>query len=392
MFISYAQNLEDALLWRALGSIPQGFFIDVGAGDPVAESVTKAFSLAGWTGINIEPSPVAFAMLAGDRPHDVNLQVAAGAEAGFTTYHAVDGGNGLSTSVAEYAARYTEMSWPVAAITVPVRTLADICDEHAPTTIHFLKIDVEGAERQVLEGADFRRHRPWVVMVESIEPMVLLTPTGEQRAVDTAPTTTHHEWEPLLLAADYRFVLFDGLNRVYVAAEHHDRLAPALQAPVGVLDDVVRADLLAERTSAANDRAMLEQSLAAANERADDATARCDDALRQLEAVARERDTLAAEVGVLRTEVDRCTQEIYEGSRALSSFAAQRQAAQQRVAELEMQLAHQGAELHVALGQAEHGRAVERELNAVLASKAWRLTRPLRAMRGVVSRARRRTP
>ena len=56
-FISYAQNNEDVLLWRALGHVRDGFYIDVGANDPVEHSVTKAFYDAGWRGISIEPLP-----------------------------------------------------------------------------------------------------------------------------------------------------------------------------------------------------------------------------------------------------------------------------------------------------------------------------------------------
>lgn len=379
MFISYAQNLEDALLWRAFGLVQNGFFIDVGAGDPVAESVTKAFSLAGWSGINIEPSPTAFALLCSDRPDDVNLQVAAGAERGTFTYHAVDGGNGLSTGNAAYAELYASMSWPVTTVQVPQRTLADICDEYAPTTIHFLKIDVEGSERDVLQGADFAQHRPWVVMVEAVQPMALVTADGRRRDVELTPTTTHLEWEHLLLAANYQFVLFDGLNRLYVADEHMEQLGPTFSAPVNILDDVVRVDVVRQREQFTDELTTLERAVAEARGHAERATT-------ALHHVERDRDAHAAAVTTLRTEVDRCFQELYEGSRALGAFAAQLQATQQRSAELEAQLTQQGLELHAALGQAEHGRAVERELHAVLASKAWRLTKPLRALRGLMVR------
>ena len=40
-FISYSQNLEDVMLWRALKHIENGFYIDVGAGSPTVDSVTK---------------------------------------------------------------------------------------------------------------------------------------------------------------------------------------------------------------------------------------------------------------------------------------------------------------------------------------------------------------
>ena len=42
-FISYAQNFEDVLLWRALGTVERGFFIDVGAQHPDQDTVTPAF-------------------------------------------------------------------------------------------------------------------------------------------------------------------------------------------------------------------------------------------------------------------------------------------------------------------------------------------------------------
>ena len=384
MFVSYSQNHEDALLWRALGTVDAGFFIDVGAGDPVAESVTKAFSLAGWTGINIDPSPVAFAMLQQDRPRDVNLCLAAGSTVGTFEYHAVDGGNGLSTGVDDYASRYLQMDWPVDTFTVPMRTLADICDEYAPATIHFLKIDVEGSEREVLLGADFDRHRPWVVMVEAVQPAVLVSPEGEPRAEPSTAITTHHEWEELLVAAGYRFVVFDGLNRVYVAEEQHDRLGPLLAAPVSVLDRVQRADLLEERRRSAEERDALRGCL-------DDAARRGDEALEALHRTQHELEHQVDTVARLQSELDHCHQELYVGSRALASSAAQVQAAEQRAGQLAQQLAQQGDELHMALGQAEHGRAVERELQAVYASKAWRITKPLRAVRSVVARAFRRS-
>jgi peptide methionine sulfoxide reductase MsrB len=54
--ISYAQNFEDIILWRALKNIKNGFYVDVGAGDPVNHSVTKWFYDQGWSGVNIKPN------------------------------------------------------------------------------------------------------------------------------------------------------------------------------------------------------------------------------------------------------------------------------------------------------------------------------------------------
>ena len=84
--ISYAQNFEDVMLWRALGHIERGFYIDVGACSPDEHSVTKLFSERGWHGINVEPNPVHYEALKSRRPRDVNLPIALGSHEGRTRY------------------------------------------------------------------------------------------------------------------------------------------------------------------------------------------------------------------------------------------------------------------------------------------------------------------
>ena len=82
-FVSYAQNQEDVVLARALRPDDRGgFWVDVGAGDPVVDSVTAAFAERGWRGVNVEPLPFEHERLCAERPADTNLRVALGATAG----------------------------------------------------------------------------------------------------------------------------------------------------------------------------------------------------------------------------------------------------------------------------------------------------------------------
>ena len=74
---------------------------------------------------------------------------------------------------------------------------------------------MEGAEADVLRGADFSRARPKIIMVEAIKPFSL------------APAWD--EWEPMLGKAGYTYVWDDELNRYYVAEEARD-LAEKLSA------------------------------------------------------------------------------------------------------------------------------------------------------------------
>ena len=66
------------------------------------------------------------------------------------------------------------------------RRLRALCEQHAPAPIDFLKIDVEGAERDVLLGGDWQRFRPKVIVLEALAP-VTMAPAWEA-------------WEPLLTA------------------------------------------------------------------------------------------------------------------------------------------------------------------------------------------------
>jgi FkbM family methyltransferase len=223
-FVSYAQNGEDVLLFRVLSEVGRGFYIDVGAQGPTGDSVTRAFYERGWRGINIEPTETDFAALAEARPGDVNLNVAVADQAGERTFFEIPG-TGLATLDAGLAERHRGAGFAVNARTVPVRTLSDICDELRVTEVHFLKIDVEGAEKAVLQGFDLARYRPWVVLVEATEPN------------STVPT--HQDWEPLLTGRGYLFACFDGLNRYYVAGERRALLS-AFAAPPNVFDRYVR--------------------------------------------------------------------------------------------------------------------------------------------------------
>jgi len=77
-FTTYSQCLEDFILYCIFYDIDNGFYIDVGANDPDYISVTKAFYLKGWHGINIEPLPDMFQKLLNYRNKDINLNIGAG--------------------------------------------------------------------------------------------------------------------------------------------------------------------------------------------------------------------------------------------------------------------------------------------------------------------------
>jgi FkbM family methyltransferase len=223
LFISYAQNCEDVMLWRALKHVESGFYIDVGACDPTNDSVTRAFYDRGWSGINIEPVAGQYETIRVQRPRDVNLCCAVGDSAGTVDLFESDT-RGLATAEQSVIEEQLQKGHKGVYRRVSLRTLADVCREHVSGEVHFLKIDVEGMEEQVVGGADFHKYRPWIVVAEATRP--------------NSTEEVYKQWEGMLLAAGYQYVYTDGINRFYVANERAD-LLPAFKYPPNVFDGFV---------------------------------------------------------------------------------------------------------------------------------------------------------
>ncbi len=228
--ISHAQNREDVVLLRVFSGRRTGFYIDVGANDPTISSVTRCFYDLGWRGINIEPVPKVYERLRTQRRRDINLNVGISNCRKTLCFYECSSESTLSTFSSALAKCWKEDHGHVfSERQVPVITLAQVCEQHVHEQIDFLSIDAENHEREVIEGNDWARWRPRIVVIEDSPN----AETGRQ---------THEAWEPLLLKADYFFAFLDGINRFYVRKEDA-HLRPLLR-PVDSNDDYVSYDKL----------------------------------------------------------------------------------------------------------------------------------------------------
>ena len=339
-FVSYAQNYEDVMLFRALRGIEHGFYIDVGAQDPVDDSVTKAFYEKGWRGINIEPVTHWFQRLVTDRPHDINLQVAVSDSPGkLHLFEVMD--SGLSTTDPDFAKRHAQAGYQIRESDVDCLTLDNICKSQQVGEVHFLKIDCEGSEAAALRGLSLERIRPWVILLEATAP-------NSQQPV-------YMEWEPLLTGGGYHFVYEDGLNRFYVADEHGE-LDQVFSHPPNVFDYFVRASEAVAR----NDLQAAQGDLSA---------------LRDAQRVARvesECEQLRASAEYFRSENERRVAALTE-HRQLLGEAAEREA--QGVARLQAE--HERSEGALAQYRRLVEEATEREAQSLERMQAereqWRI-------------------
>lgn len=220
-FVSYAQNFEDVMLWRALKHVGAGFYIDIGAQDPVVDSVSRGFYEQGWRGIHVEPTTLYAERIHALRPDELVVKAAIGDTQGMLRFFEIPR-SGLSTASEEVAEEHRQRGLEVHETTVAEITLDDLYALVKAPEIHWLKIDVEGFERQVLAGWRTSPRRPWIIVVESTYP-------NSQRE-------TFEQWQDLLEAKGYSLAYADGLNRFYLAAERAE-LRSAFRCGPNIFDD-----------------------------------------------------------------------------------------------------------------------------------------------------------
>jgi FkbM family methyltransferase len=228
--ITYSQNFEDVMLARLFQGQETGFYVDVGAWHPELLSVTKHFYDSGWTGINLEPIARQHELLQMHRPRDLNLNVAVGDKMGRMLFFECIDHDALSTADASQAEALRNSGYDVRSYEVDVVTLASLAPRIASRTIDFLKVDVEGLEERVLRGANWKKMRPRVLVIEATQPVVSILDWDN---IDAIRNWEH--WEPWLLKQGYVFAWYDGLSRFYIREEERD-LARRLAIPPGAHD------------------------------------------------------------------------------------------------------------------------------------------------------------
>lgn len=363
--VTYAQNFEDVMLWRALKNIGAGFYIDIGAQDPVIDSVSLAFYEQGWRGVHVEPVPAYAEALRRARPDETVLQAAVGRPGGIVRFFEIPG-TGLSTEDPDMAETHRLSGFGVREVEVPCMPLAGILDRYADREVHWMKIDVEGAERDVLESWEPSAVRPWVVVVESTVPRT--------------ETDVHGAWEKILERLGYRFAYFDGLNRFYLSCRHED-LADHFRCGPNLFDPFTLSE-----TGRSPFSGGLARSLEA--ERAE--TRRLGEEIQSIRVEVEElRASLAAkseEVGKSQEEVQRLRRDLEGKEREISLVVGFAEDRARRLAETDRRLGEGQAEARRREQELEEGvriaedkvRHLVRDLEVVYASHSWRLTAPVR--------------
>jgi FkbM family methyltransferase len=152
-----------------------GVFVDIGANDGVTLSNTYCLEKLGWKGLAVEPIPSVFEKLKSSR-NCSTLRGCVGEKPGKAKFRSISGySEMLSGIVNEYDVSHEERihreikekGGYYEDIEIDRFQLGDLLQEHGLTTIHYLSIDVEGAELSILKGIDFDKVRIETIGVEN---------------------------------------------------------------------------------------------------------------------------------------------------------------------------------------------------------------------------------
>jgi FkbM family methyltransferase len=181
---SYAQVGEDLVVDHYLGEPTGGYYVDIGAYEPMHLSNTYLFYKRGWKGVCVEPN----ALLAGEyretRPKDQFYTEACGT--GELKFKLSDEHDSLS--------KVSDSGVPIKS-----RPLSEYLA--MLPRVDLLSVDCEGMELEILKSNDWGTYRPTMVVVEVID---YVTKKKNQSVID------------FMLLQGYGLVCDNSINAIFL--------------------------------------------------------------------------------------------------------------------------------------------------------------------------------
>lgn len=169
----YAQDGEDQVLTSLLfPDDRKGFYVDVGAHDPMRFSNTYLLYQRGWRGVNIDAAPGSMGLFDKHRRGDVNIESGVALESGAIPFYVFD--EPALNSFDGQLSKTRNADGPykiIRVVDVPVAPLRQLLAGRIPPGNDYpsvLSVDVEGLDLDVLQSNDWSTFRPRYVLAETL--------------------------------------------------------------------------------------------------------------------------------------------------------------------------------------------------------------------------------
>ena len=165
----FGQTAEDAILQLLLKE-KNGFFLDIGAGNPIKGSNTYVFYKRGWTGIAIDPIEANRILFKVIRPRDQFVQkIVTNTSSSLDFWEFVP--NEYSTTDPNMAKTVISRELGVLKSHRQVESIpiADLNLAFSPNSPSLLSIDIEGADLDALMSNNWETFLPRVIAIEEFD-------------------------------------------------------------------------------------------------------------------------------------------------------------------------------------------------------------------------------
>lgn len=148
--------------------IKNGFYVDIGAYNPVRFSNTYYFYRKGWNGINIDAKPGSMDTFKRKRNRDINLEIGISKKEDKIDFYIFEE-SAYNTFSKDLADIHIKQGIPLdKKILLETKRLENILDQYLPANkkIDFMNIDVEGLDFEVLESNNWDKYKPSYILIE----------------------------------------------------------------------------------------------------------------------------------------------------------------------------------------------------------------------------------
>ena len=170
--INFSSDGEDSILYKWLGGINNGFYVDIGSHKPFYSSNTYGFYLNGWRGICIDPNPglkLKYLLL---RSSDLflNSAIVLQKKSGNSFFYYYQNNTDLNTFSKKRVKIQQKLygRYPTKKIKINKLTIDDLIKLIANKELHFLNIDIEGLEYGIIKSLLNKKILPWCIAIEEL--------------------------------------------------------------------------------------------------------------------------------------------------------------------------------------------------------------------------------
>ncbi len=164
---------KDVEVWKYFKTLTHGVFVELGAHDGIENSQTRHYEVnQQWTGLLIEANPHSFARLQQSNRTATKIHGVVGPGIQEVTFLSADAAQ-LST-IREFSSDYhlnrlRREGGKIVETRVQMRPLQYWLDLYHLTHVHFLSLDTEGSEYEVLQTIQFNRTTFDILLIEISE-------------------------------------------------------------------------------------------------------------------------------------------------------------------------------------------------------------------------------